>query len=185
MCGWVGNGILARAPIRPNSAWKALGVIGPSRSARASQTILNSKSAVASERSNRRVPLLQFCSSRCEAAHCDASAIMKSVSCNLSHGAKFHHQGWNPDRWQDAPDIDFAVHFRQFDDCGWTCAQALATGKPALERCIIFARWCQTGRLAPVPHFTTGSIVSATTTNSIGTVLVSQGRPSARHQRQR
>src|SRR5262245_61611338 len=32
MCGWIGNGILARAPIRPNSAWKALGVIGPSRS---------------------------------------------------------------------------------------------------------------------------------------------------------
>ena len=28
----VGNCILARAPIRPNSAWKALGVIGPSRS---------------------------------------------------------------------------------------------------------------------------------------------------------
>src|SRR5262245_47940301 len=25
-------GVLARAPIRPNSAWKALGVIGPSRS---------------------------------------------------------------------------------------------------------------------------------------------------------
>jgi hypothetical protein len=32
MCGWIGNDILARAPIRPNSAWKALGVIGPSRS---------------------------------------------------------------------------------------------------------------------------------------------------------
>src|SRR6516164_282442 len=32
MCGWIGNGILARAPIRPNSAWKALRVIGPSRS---------------------------------------------------------------------------------------------------------------------------------------------------------
>ena len=28
----VGNCILARAPIRPKSAWKALGVIGPSRS---------------------------------------------------------------------------------------------------------------------------------------------------------
>jgi hypothetical protein len=28
----IGNCILARAPIRPNSAWKALGVIGPSRS---------------------------------------------------------------------------------------------------------------------------------------------------------
>jgi type 1 fimbriae regulatory protein FimB/type 1 fimbriae regulatory protein FimE len=24
MCGWVGNGILARAPLRPNSAWKVL-----------------------------------------------------------------------------------------------------------------------------------------------------------------
>src|ERR1700750_1020083 len=32
MCGCIGNCILARAPIRPNSAWKALGVIGPSRS---------------------------------------------------------------------------------------------------------------------------------------------------------
>jgi hypothetical protein len=32
MCGWIGNGILARAPIRPNSAWKAFGVIGASRS---------------------------------------------------------------------------------------------------------------------------------------------------------
>src|SRR4029453_17738783 len=32
MCGWIGKGILARAPLRPNSAWKALGVIGPSRS---------------------------------------------------------------------------------------------------------------------------------------------------------
>src|SRR5262249_46249620 len=32
MCGGIGNCILARAPIRPNSAWKALGVIGPSRS---------------------------------------------------------------------------------------------------------------------------------------------------------
>src|SRR5262245_32057153 len=32
MCGWIGNCILARAPIRPNSAWKALAVIGPSRS---------------------------------------------------------------------------------------------------------------------------------------------------------
>src|SRR5215472_6936148 len=30
MCGWIGNCILARAPIRQNSAWKALGVIGPS-----------------------------------------------------------------------------------------------------------------------------------------------------------
>jgi hypothetical protein len=27
MCGCIGNCILARAPIRPNSAWKALGVI--------------------------------------------------------------------------------------------------------------------------------------------------------------
>ena len=34
MCGCIGNCILARAPIRPNSAWKALGVIGPSRSLR-------------------------------------------------------------------------------------------------------------------------------------------------------
>jgi hypothetical protein len=25
MCGWAGNGILARVPIRPNSAWKAFG----------------------------------------------------------------------------------------------------------------------------------------------------------------
>src|SRR5512132_3718093 len=32
MCGCTGNCSLARAPIRPNSAWKALGVIGPSRS---------------------------------------------------------------------------------------------------------------------------------------------------------
>src|SRR5215831_13804038 len=32
MCGCIGNGILARSPIRPNSAWKALGVMGPSRS---------------------------------------------------------------------------------------------------------------------------------------------------------
>src|SRR6516162_3881718 len=32
MCGCTRNCILARAPIRPNSAWKALGVIGPSRS---------------------------------------------------------------------------------------------------------------------------------------------------------
>jgi hypothetical protein len=32
MCGWIENAILARAPIRPNSAWKALGVIGRSRS---------------------------------------------------------------------------------------------------------------------------------------------------------
>src|SRR5437016_12026236 len=32
MCGCIGNCILARDPIRPNSAWKALGVIGPSRS---------------------------------------------------------------------------------------------------------------------------------------------------------
>src|SRR2546430_17525266 len=32
MCGWIGNGILARDPIRPNRAWNALGVIGPSRS---------------------------------------------------------------------------------------------------------------------------------------------------------
>src|SRR5262245_44981876 len=32
MWGCIGNCILARAPIRPNSAWKALGVIGPSRS---------------------------------------------------------------------------------------------------------------------------------------------------------
>src|SRR5262245_48363515 len=32
MCGWIGNGILARPPIRPKSAWKALGVIGPPRS---------------------------------------------------------------------------------------------------------------------------------------------------------
>src|SRR6266542_3318243 len=32
MCGWIGKGILARAPIRPYSAWKALGAIGPSRS---------------------------------------------------------------------------------------------------------------------------------------------------------
>src|SRR5262245_24696311 len=32
MCGCIGNCILARAPIRPNSAWKALGVIGPFRS---------------------------------------------------------------------------------------------------------------------------------------------------------
>src|SRR5215472_16388304 len=32
MCGCIGNCILARAPIRPNSAWKAFGVIGPSRS---------------------------------------------------------------------------------------------------------------------------------------------------------
>src|SRR5262249_54696607 len=32
LCGCIGNCILARAPIRPNSAWKALGVIGPSRS---------------------------------------------------------------------------------------------------------------------------------------------------------
>src|SRR5262249_25729560 len=31
-CGCIGNCILARAPIRPNSAWKTLGVIGPSRS---------------------------------------------------------------------------------------------------------------------------------------------------------
>src|SRR5262249_30261671 len=30
--GCIGNCILARAPIRPNSAWKALGVIDPSRS---------------------------------------------------------------------------------------------------------------------------------------------------------
>jgi hypothetical protein len=32
MVGWIGNGIPAQAPIRPNRAWKALGVIGPSRS---------------------------------------------------------------------------------------------------------------------------------------------------------
>jgi hypothetical protein len=32
MCGCIGNCFLARDPIRPNSAWKALGVIGPSRS---------------------------------------------------------------------------------------------------------------------------------------------------------
>src|SRR5207244_9380208 len=32
MCGCIGNCILARDPIRPNSVWKALGVIGPSRS---------------------------------------------------------------------------------------------------------------------------------------------------------
>jgi hypothetical protein len=31
MCGWIGNGILARAPIRPKSAWKAFGVIGAPR----------------------------------------------------------------------------------------------------------------------------------------------------------
>jgi hypothetical protein len=32
MCGWTGKVIAAHAPIRPNSAWKALGVIGPCRS---------------------------------------------------------------------------------------------------------------------------------------------------------
>ena len=32
MCGWMGNGIFARSPIRANKVWKLLAVSGPPRS---------------------------------------------------------------------------------------------------------------------------------------------------------